>query len=944
MHTENTEEKNKITLGILAHVDAGKTTLAEAFMFLCKKIKSLGRVDHRDTFLDTFELERKRGITIFSKEAKFSLPHTDITLIDTPGHTDFAIEAERSLFALDYAVLVISAVDSVQSHTLTLWELLAKYNIPTFIFVNKTDISTKSKDEILKELSRLLSHRTVDFTEISDENIATCDESLMNIYLETGKLSHDDIKSAIKIRRIFPVLFGSALKLTGVSRLLEVLDDYTYSPSYNENDPFSAKVYKISRDSFNARLTHVKITSGKISVRSALGSEKITDIRFYSGTKYESREAAYAGDVCVLVGLTDTFAMQTIGENSHISETLLSPVMSYKLILPPQSDTHHIFMRLKNISEEIPELSISYIEETSEIEILIMGEIQIEILKYIIKTRLDLDVGFGAGTIIYKETVSGISEGVGHFEPLRHYAEVHLLIEPGGRGTGIQFESLLSEDILPRNYQHLIKTHVLEKKHRGVLTGSLLTDVKITLVNARAHEKHTVGGDFRQSTYRAIRHGLMLNHSVLLEPVYDFALIVPLSDIGRAATDIEKMCGKIRTQEITGNSGTIYGSCPVSTMHNYQLTVSAYTKGLGKLLVSSGGYDICHNADEVIKKFNYNPEADLRNTPDSVFCAHGAGFTVFWNEVTNYMHLEPYLKKNERKAYQNNSNTNITASPGSGFSASGKDLSKDNSGTPGNLSQSKFSYSAAVALDKDLSDIFKRTFKSNINEEKRKKDKSDLFYTPADNKFSKKTDLTGTQKDSSTQKLSSGSQKGSSGSYIEIKDASEITEFLLVDGYNIIFGVEPLNELSKTSLDAARGTLSDMLCNYAGYKHINLILVFDAYKVTGGTEKTENYKNISIVYTREAETADRYIERTTKSLTKKHHVTVATSDQTEQIIIWGAGARRMSARELYEDLINTSSEISRLIELKGNSSCSVIDSVSKEVAENLNKLRLEETE
>ena len=897
MHTENNEEKNKITLGILAHVDAGKTTLAEAFMFLCKKIKSLGRVDHRDTFLDTFELERKRGITIFSKEAFFSLPNTDITLIDTPGHTDFAIEAERSLFALDYAVLVISATDLVQSHTLTLWELLSKYNIPTFIFVNKTDISTKSNDEILNELSRNLSHRTVDFTEISDENIATCDENLMNTYLETGALSCDDIKKAIKNRLIFPVTFGSALKLTGVDRLLNVLDNYTFGTCYNENDPFSAKVYKISRDSFNARLTHIKITSGKISVRTVLGSEKITDIRFYSGTKYESRETAYAGDVCVLVGLTDTFSMQTIGENSRTAETLLSPVMSYKLILPALSDTHHIFMRLKDISEELPELSISYIEETQEIEVQIMGEIQIEILKYLIKTRLNLDVEFGAGTIIYKETVSGISEGVGHFEPLRHYAEVHLLIEPGERGSGIIFESSLSEDILPRNYQHLIKTHVLEKKHRGVLTGSLLTDVKITLVNGRAHEKHTVGGDFRQSCTRAIRHGLMYNTSVLLEPVYDFALIVPLSEIGRAVTDIEKMCGKIRTQEINGDTCTIYGRCPVSAMHGYALTVSAYTKGLGKLLVSSGGYDVCHNADEVISKFNYNPESDLRNTPDSVFCAHGAGFTVPWNEVTNYMHLEPYLKKGGASCNTENQ---------------GNMLSPDSAASP---SSGKFSYSAAAALDKDLSTIFNRTFKSNINEEKRKKTKSELFYTPSD-----------------TQK-------------VEIKDAPEITEFLLVDGYNIIFGIDPLNELSKTSLASARDALSDMLCNYAGYKHINLILVFDAYKVTGGTEKTEIYKNISIVYTREAETADRYIERTTKSLTKNHHVTVATSDQTEQIIIWGAGARRMSARELYDDLKNTNSEISRLIDLKNNrSQSSILDSVSKDVAENLNKLRLEERE
>ncbi|MCR5823529.1 MAG: TetM/TetW/TetO/TetS family tetracycline resistance ribosomal protection protein [Lachnospiraceae bacterium] len=891
---DKTKDKQKISIGILAHVDAGKTTLAEAILFVSGEIRKAGRVDHGDTFLDTHELERKRGITIFSKQAHFSLPHTDVTLIDTPGHADFASEAERTLSVLDYAILVISAVDGVQSHTLTLWSLLKRYGIPVFIFVNKTDISEKSRDKITEDLCAKLDHGCCNFTDISPEDVASCDEALMENYLEKGSLDIGLIKKAIRSRHIFPIRFGSALKQTGIGEFLEDLDSLIQVERGSSEDPLSARVYKITRDKTGQRLTHVKVEAGTLKVRNELNSEKITQIRFYSGEKFDTREEAGPGDICALTGLNDTFAGQHLGAEGPSLSPILSPVMAYRLVLPPGTDVHSTYTKLKVIEEEIPELSLLLLEDTNEIQAQIMGEIQIEILKNLISERLGLQVDFGVGTIIYRETVASVSEGVGHFEPLRHYAEVHLKIEPGDRGTGVQVSSEVSVDELDKNWQRLICTHVLERRHRGVLTGSVLTDVKITVIGGRAHPKHTEGGDFRQATYRAVRHGLMMNRSLLLEPWYDFMLEIPASRLGRAMNDITKMSGSVKTHEITGEKAVIFGRCPVSTMHGYALDVTAYTNGMGKLSVSSGGYDLCHNEEEVISSFNYKPEADLRNTADSVFCAHGSGFVVPWDQVTNYMHVEACLKNGMK---------------------SSKEILKPleaPSKAPGTSREDGFSYSASARLDKDLAEIFNRTYGSKKTEEK----PHDLFNPIA-------------------------SPPRTIADRVTVKERVKTEDYLLVDGYNIIFSWDELNELSKTDLHAARQKLTDILCNYQGFRQMTLILVFDAYKVEGGTERAEKYKNIHLIYTKEAETADRYIERTAVSLAKKYRVTVATSDATEQVIIWGAGATRMSARELKEEVERTEKEISDLL-VKRNTPAgnALLDSLSPEVAEFIKNYRL----
>ncbi len=891
----NKPSKNKTSIGILAHVDAGKTTLAEAILFSAGEIRKVGRVDHRDTFLDTHELERKRGITIFSKQALFSLPHTDVTLIDTPGHADFASEAERTLSVLDFAILVISAVDGVQSHTLTLWSLLRRYGIPTFIFVNKTDITEKTTEEIMNELRSALDDCCCDFTHFSAEDVASCDEALTEHYLEYGDTDPDLIAAAIRGRRIFPVRFGSALKQTGINEFLNDLDTYAHVERHSADDPLAARVFKITRNKTGRRLSHVKVEAGLLKVRNELNGEKITQIRFYSGDKFDTADTAGPGDICALTGLNDTFAGQLLGADGPSLSPVLSPVLAYTLILPAGADVHSTYTKLKILEEEIPEMSLLLPEDTNEIRVQIMGEVQIEILSNLIRERLGLDVGFGVGTIIYRETVASVSEGVGHFEPLRHYAEVHLKIEPGERGTGIQVASDVSTDILDRNWQRLICTHVLERKHRGVLTGSVLTDVKITVIGGRAHPKHTEGGDFRQATYRAVRHGLMMNRSVLLEPWYDFMLEIPSSVLGRAMNDITKMNGSVKSHNIKDDKAIVFGRCPVSTMHGYALEVTAYTNGMGKLSVSSGGYDLCHNEEEVIEKFNYNPEADLRNTADSVFCAHGAGFTVPWKEVTDYMHIEPCLKAGAQSSKEILRPLQAPSIPAAPQNTSGS-----------------FSYSASAQLDKDLADIFNKTYGSRKQEEKPR----DVF-----NPVAKLPAVT--------------SEK------VVIREVEKPEEYLLVDGYNIIFSWDELNELSKTDLEAARQTLMDKLCNYRGFRLMTLILVFDAYKVEGGFEKAEKYKNIHVIYTKEAETADRYIERTAVSLAQKHRVTVATSDATEQVIIWGAGANRMSARELKEEIERTEKEISAILEVKNTAAGNaLLDSLSPEAADFLRSYRL----
>ncbi len=894
---ENNHEtaKNKTSIGILAHVDAGKTTLAEAMLFTAGEIRKAGRVDHGDTFLDTHELERKRGITIFSKQAHFSMPDTEFTLIDTPGHADFASEAERTLSVLDYAILVISAAEGVQSHTLTLWSLLKRYGIPVFIFVNKTDISENSPADTMAELTGRLDGACCDFSHPVAEDIASCDEALTEAYLDRGEINEELLKDAIRSRRIFPVRFGSALKLTGIKEFLEDLNRYAYVSRKSCDGPLSARVYKITRDKTGQRLTHIKVEEGTVRVRSELNGEKVTQIRFYSGEKFDTKDEAFPGDICALTGLNETFAGQLIGSDGPALSPILSPVMSYRLLLPFGTDVHNAYTKMKVLEEEIPELSLVLLEDTGEIQVQIMGEIQIEILKTLIRERLGIDAEFGVGTIIYRETVASVSEGVGHFEPLRHYAEVHLKIEPGERGTGVRVATEVSTDDLDKNWQRLICTHVLERRHRGVLTGSVLTDVKITVIGGRAHPKHTEGGDFRQATYRAVRHGLMMNRSVLLEPWYDFMLEIPASRLGRAMNDISKMNGSVKSHDIKGERAVIFGRCPVSTMHGYALEVTAYTNGMGKLSVSSGGYDLCHNEEEVIESFGYNPEADVRNTADSVFCAHGAGFVVPWREVTEYMHIEPCLKTGH---------------------GSTKELLRPIA-EPGPKPQKEsgsFSYSASAQLDKDLADIFNKTYGSKKQEEKPR----DLFNPVS------KLPFYGTEK-------------------VTIREAAKLDEYLLVDGYNIIFSWDDLNALSKTNLAAARQKLMDTLCNYQGFRRMNLILVFDAYKVEGGAEKAEQYKNIHVIYTKEAETADRYIERTAIDLTKKHKVTVATSDATEQVIIWGAGASRMSARELKEEVDNTEKEIAVLLDQRNTPAGSaLLDSLSPETAEFIRNYRMKQ--
>ncbi len=871
--------KKRITVGILAHVDAGKTTLAEAFLFNAGSLKALGRVDKGSSYLDTFALERKRGITIFSKQARFSLPDFDVTLIDTPGHVDFASEAERTLSVLDYAILVISGVDGVQSHTETLFRLLAHYNVPVFIFVNKSDISQRSRSELIADLKHHLSDVCVSFDRFmsvedaaSDESVAELSEELMNEFLENGSVGEDTLKREICNRHIIPCFFGSALRNEGVADFMNVINalmiPYT---SRFDDDKFRAMVFKITRDTMNNRLTWLKVVSGRFRVKEEISGEKVNQLRLYSGDKFESCDEVTVGDIVAVTGLTGTSAGTLITKEGETGTLIpmLSPVMSYKLELPPRTDIHHTFRQLQDIAEELPEISLVIADDTGEIQAQIMGEIQIEILKALIKDRLNLDVEFGVGTIIYKETVADVSEGVGHFEPLRHYAEAHLKIEPNERGRGIEVFSDVSVDELDMNWQRLIMTHVLERRHRGVLTGSFLTDCKITVIGGRSHPKHTEGGDFRQATYRAIRHGLMYNTSVLLEPYYDFCLEVPAGQLGKAMNDITRLSGSIRTHSIEGEKALIFGRCPVATMHGYNLEVIAYTKGEGKLSVSAGGYDVCHNAEEVIEAKHYSPESDLRNTPDSVFCAHGAGFAVPWNEVYDYMHVE--RKLDARKTMH----TKVLTE---------EDLQK--SSKPAASSESgNFSYSASAALDSELAAIFNRTYGS------RKEEKPKDVYAPLPEV-----------------------RKATEDKPYVYKPVEKVPEYLLVDGYNIIFSWDELYELSKTSLEAARRRLMDILCNYQGFKQMTLILVFDAYKVEGSVEKVEDYHNIHVVYTKEAETADRYIERTVKNLAKKYNVTVATSDATEQIIIWGSGAFRMSAKELKAEVDAANQRIHEVLE------------------------------
>ena len=834
--------QKRFVVGILAHVDAGKTTLAESILYKTGKIRKLGRVDHGDTYLDNYELERSRGITIFSKQAEILLNDKEITILDTPGHVDFSAEMERTLQVLDYAILVISGSDGVQGHVQTLWKLLERYQIPTFLFINKMDQSGIEKAPILSELQKRLSESCIDFSEevdsdVLEENIAMSQESLLEKYLEGQAIEDGDIINGIQNRFIFPCYFGSALKMQGVDWFLSGLERYTKPSSYKE--AFGAKVYKISRDKQGVRLTHLKVTGGSLKVKSLIGEEKIDQIRIYSGVNYEMAAEVFAGSICAVTGLEHTKAGDVLGVENKSYAPMLEPVLTYQIQLPSDCDVHGMYVKLKQLEEEEPELHIVWNKDLGEIHVQVMGEVQIEILKSLIAERFQTNVEFGTGNIVYKETIAETVEGAGHYEPLRHYAEVRLLLEPTKRGSGLSFDTNISEDELDRNWQRLILTHLEERIHKGVLTGSAITDMKITVVNGRAHNKHTEGGDFRQATYRAVRQGLKKAKNILLEPIYEYQLEVPSEMIGRAMSDVQKMNGTFEPPLTDGDFSVLKGTAPVINMREYQREVTAYTKGCGRLFCTLKGYEPCHNEDEVIKAIGYDSESDLEHPTGSVFCDHGAGFVVPWNQVESYMHTESLKQKK---------NTNIH--------------------------QHEVSRPSQTIDDAELKAIFERTYGANKKEQPSAKSVYATYSQP------KKT-----------------------------KVQERLPEVLLVDGYNIIFAWDDLKELAQVNIEGARGKLMDILCNFQGYRKNIVILVFDGYKVPGNPGEVLKYHNIYVVYTKEAETADQYIEKTVQDISRKYDVKVATSDALEQMIILGQGARRMSALELLEEIKIVNQEI-----------------------------------
>ncbi len=847
----------KITLGILAHVDSGKTTLSEAFLYATGKIRKLGRVDHKDAFLDNFDLEKQRGITIFSKQAELEYEDTKITLLDTPGHVDFSAEMERTLQVLDYAVLVVSGSEGVQGHTETLWKLLNKYNIPTFIFVNKMDMPGTNKEFALTNIKNKFGDGVIDFSveEKDMEAIAVCDEDVLEMYMESGEISDETIADLVYERKLFPCYFGSALKNEGIDKLLDGISSYSFEPVYHEE--FGAKVFKIVKEN-GVRLTYMKITGGSIKVKDIFSgitdgnqwSEKINDIRIYSGEKFKSINQADAGCVCAISGLNNTYPGQGLGFEMQSESPNLQPVLSYQIIIPDNINVNQAYKMLKELEEEDPTLSLKWYEETKEIIANVMGPIQIQVLKHVIKERFDMDVEFGTGSILYKETINNTVEGVGHFEPLKHYAEVHLLMEPGQLGSGITFESNLNESLLSRNWQRLIMTHLAEKDHKGVLTGSPITDIHFTLVAGKAHLKHTEGGDFREATYRAIRQGLKKAESVLLEPYYNFTLKVPTENIGRAMTDIDQMSGNINQPETEGEMSVITGFAPAATIGDYINTVNEYTHGTGTLSLDYKGYGPCHNSEEIIAEKAYDSEADIANPTGSVFCSHGAGFVVPWDQVEQYMHVKTDSKNGEMYDIEN---------------------------VPVMRSASN-TYRDSYATDKELEEIFEKTF----GPIKRKK------YT-----------------EKKVRHYSENKQK--------VIHKKVLPQCVLVDGYNIVFAWDELKKIAKTNIDGARDRLLDIMCNYQGFKGNTVIVVFDAYNVKKHAETVSKYHNIYVVYTKEAETADMYIAKTTHKLANKFQVTVATSDALEQLIIMGHGALRMSASNFKEEVDNVNKAISEQI-------------------------------
>ncbi|MBQ8390046.1 MAG: TetM/TetW/TetO/TetS family tetracycline resistance ribosomal protection protein, partial [Oscillibacter sp.] len=845
----------KLVIGILAHVDAGKTTLSEALLYRSGAIRKLGRVDHADAFLDTDAIERARGITVFSKQAVFSLPDTEVTLLDTPGHVDFSAEAERTLRVLDCAVLVVSGTDGVQGHTRTLWKLLERYAVPTMVFVNKMDLAGADREAIMAGLKQRLHGGCVDFGGDYFEEAAV-DEGSIEEYFETGALADGAVRRLVGERKLFPCFFGAALKLAGVDEFLEGLERFAPVPAYGP--AFGARVFKITRDSQGNRLTHLKVTGGTLKTKEVLRGggdapweEKADQLRLYSGMKFRPLDSAEAGSVVAVTGLTQTRPGEGLGFEGPWTAPVLEPVLTYQIILPEGTDPHTALLKLRQLEEEDPQLHILWSETAREIRIQLMGEVQQEILQRVILERFGMEVSFGTGSILYRETIANTVEGVGHFEPLRHYAEVRLILEPGPRGSGMRFDTIVPEDVLDRNWQRLILTHLMEKDHLGVLTGSPITDMKITLAAGKAHLKHTEGGDFRQATYRAVRQGLMSGKSVLLEPWYEFRLELPTEQLGRAISDLQRMNGETEPPETYGEETVLTGAAPVAQMRNYAREVTAYTRGRGRLSVVLSGYRPCAEQEKVAAAIGYDAERDVENTADSVFCGHGAGYNVRWDQVPSMAHLPSVLRP-------------IV-----------EDKPKE-----ANTSRRPSSYEGTLAQDKELQAIFERTYGPVKNRS---------FQPP-------RSAAVSTEHEKRT-----------------VPTREPQKEYLLVDGYNIIFAWEELKAIARDNLDAARKALCDLLCNYQGYKKCEVIAVFDAYRIKGGLGSVEKYHNIHVVYTKEAETADAYIERTTYELGRKYRVKVATSDGPEQLIILGHGALRLSASNFHEEVERVQGQIAEAL-------------------------------
>lgn len=846
----------KIIAGILAHVDAGKTTLAEAMLYRTGKLRKIGRVDHGDTALDTHALERERGITIFASQAVFSTDKMEVTLLDTPGHVDFSSETERTLGVLDYAILVISGLDGVQSHTLTLWKLLRLYGVPTFVFVTKMDFARKSREEIIENLNSELDGEFVDFGDETamSEGLALCSESMMEKYLGGETIDEREIAEAIKLRQVFPCFFGSGLKLDGIDEFIDALEKYTIQPEYSE--AFGAKVFKISHDPQGVRLTHIKVTGGSIKVREMIGDEKISGIRIYSGAKFTTADEGKSGEICALTGLDKTHNGQGLGFEAAGERPTLEPVMNYRVVLPDGCDADTILPKLRELEEEDPQLHVTWNSHLKEIHVGLMGDVQAEILKSIVAERFGVKIDIDSGRVMYKETIENKVEGIGHYEPLRHYAEVHLIMEPLPRGSGLVFRTDCSEDTLDRNWQRLILMHLGEKQHLGVLTGSPITDMRITLAAGRAHIKHTEGGDFRQATYRAVRQGLMQAKSKLLEPYFSFRLEVPSEQIGRAINDIRMRSGSFDSPEESGGISVLRGRAPVTELNGYASEVAAYTGGRGRLYCESAGYDDCHNAEKVIAELDYDPEADLENTPDSVFCVHGGGFGVKWNKVREYMHLESCLEK--EKPYTppvNRRNLHID--------------------------------------DKELEAIMEREFG---------KPKYELYRPTSKNNDENQTDF----------------------------EMTERKSYVLVDGYNVIFAWDELKNLADTDLGAARERLMEILCNYSAYTKNNVVLVFDAYKVPGNTGERFDFHNIHVVYTKERELGDVYIEKLISEIGKNDRVRVVTSDNLIQLSAVRFGVLRMSAAEFEREVDSVHAKIGKFLdEIREKNPKTKIDEIVK---------------